>query len=62
LTVACEGRHVQGIISTYGAAMAQELVALFDSQGRLELAVVQGNAARELGVGPGAEVRIDTGS
>lgn len=58
LRVACAGRHIQGIISTYGAAMPQELVALFDSQGRLELAIVQGSAARGLGIGPGAPVSV----
>ena len=40
-------------------SMPQELVALFDSQGRLELAIVQGNAARALGAKAGTPVSIE---
>jgi S-adenosyl-L-methionine hydrolase (adenosine-forming) len=48
LAVDCGGRHIRGLVSTYGAAMAGEIIALFDSQGRLEIAKVGGSAAREL--------------
>ncbi|HEX5106235.1 MAG TPA: SAM-dependent chlorinase/fluorinase [Pirellulaceae bacterium] len=58
LAIECAGRTIRGLVPTYAAAMPQELVALFDSQGRLELAVVQGNAARELEVEPGAAVTV----
>jgi len=58
VSIQCAGRTVHGILPTYGAAAIGELVALFDSQGRLEIAVVGGNAARELGVGVEADVRI----
>jgi S-adenosylmethionine hydrolase len=58
LVVSCAGRTIRGLVPTYAAAMPQELVALFDSQGRLELAVVHGNAARELHVEPGATVTV----
>jgi S-adenosylmethionine hydrolase len=59
LSVVCGDRKVSQIISTYAAAMPQELVALFDSQGRLEVAIVQGNAAKALAVGPGAPVAVE---
>jgi S-adenosylmethionine hydrolase len=59
LVVTCAGRTIRGLVPTYAAAMPQELIALFDSQGRLELAVVQGSAARELGLGAGAPVTIE---
>jgi S-adenosylmethionine hydrolase len=58
LTVTCCDRTIRGIVPTYSSALPQELVALFDSQGRLELAVVQGSAARELAIGPGAGVVV----
>lgn len=48
LVVDCGGRKIRGIVPTYGAALNGEFVALFDSQGRLEVAVVGGSAAREL--------------
>jgi S-adenosyl-L-methionine hydrolase (adenosine-forming) len=58
LVITCGGRTIRGLVPTYAAAMPQELVALFDSQGRLELAIVQGNAARELGTEVGAPITI----
>jgi S-adenosylmethionine hydrolase len=58
LVITCAGRTIRGLVPTYAAAMPQELVALFDSQGRLELAIVQGNAARELGAEVGAPITI----
>ena len=48
LVVDCGGRQIRGIVPTYGAALSGEFVALFDSQGRLEVAKVGGNAAQEL--------------
>jgi S-adenosyl-L-methionine hydrolase (adenosine-forming) len=48
LTVDCGGQQIQGLVPTYAAAMTGEIVALFDSQSRLEIAKVGGNAAREL--------------
>lgn len=58
LTIECGGREVAGIVPTYGAALAGELIALFDSQGRLEIALVNGNAAASLGVRPGERVTV----
>ena len=46
LVIDCGGHAIRGIVPMYGAAMAGELVALFDSQGRLEIAKVGGNAVR----------------
>jgi len=53
LLVECDGQVVEGIVPTYGAASSGELVALFDSQDRLEIAKVGGSAARTLQVVPG---------
>jgi S-adenosylmethionine hydrolase len=61
LAIRCAGRETKGLVPTYGSAMPGELVAMFDSQGRLEIAVCQGSAARELAAGEGAEVLV-TGS
>jgi len=58
LTVECQGRTIHGLIPIYGAAMPGEVVALFDSQGRLEIAVAGGNAARALAATAGAIVRV----
>ncbi len=58
LTVRCAGREIHGLAPTYGAAPPGEVVALFDSQGRLEIAVCQGSAARDLAVAEGAEVSV----
>lgn len=58
LTVECQQRTIHGLIPTYGAALAGELVALFDSQGRLEIAQAGGSAARELGIAAGTRVHV----
>jgi len=48
VTVECGGREIAGIVPTYGSALPGELLALLDSQGRLEIAVAHGSAARTL--------------
>ncbi|MCI0359950.1 MAG: SAM-dependent chlorinase/fluorinase [Planctomycetaceae bacterium] len=58
LTIECAGRAIRGVIPAYGAAMPGELVALFDSQGRLEIAVTSGHAAGELAAGAGQAVLV----
>jgi S-adenosylmethionine hydrolase len=58
LTFRCAGREIHGLSPTYGAVDSGALLALFDSQGRLEIAVCRGNAARELAADVGAEVLI----
>ncbi|WP_254507578.1 SAM hydrolase/SAM-dependent halogenase family protein [Anatilimnocola floriformis] len=52
------GREITGLQTTYGQRGAGELIALGDSQGRLEIAVVNGNAAAQLGVEAGDSVQI----
>ena len=61
LSISCGGRLVSGMVTTYANAAPGKLVALFDSQDRLEVAIVQGNAARELAIAPGAPVRVMRG-
>lgn len=46
------------VVRSYGAAAAGELVVLLGSQGRLELAQVNGSAARTLAIGLGEKVKI----
>jgi len=58
LVVECGGRTIHGIVATYGAALPGELAALIDSQNRLEMAVVNGHAARTLHAAPGEPVLV----
>jgi S-adenosylmethionine hydrolase len=58
LAVRCGGRQIRGIVHAYGAALSGEVVALVDSQGRLEIAVVESSAAKELGIAPGEQVVV----
>lgn len=58
VVVDCGGTQIRGIVATYGAAMSGEMVALFDSQGRLEIAKVNGSAAKEMQVGVGEAVVV----
>ena len=58
LVIDCAGRTIRGIVPTYAVGTPGALVALFDSQGRLEIAVVQGNAARELSAAAGSRVTV----
>jgi S-adenosylmethionine hydrolase len=59
LVITCGGQTIRGVMPTYASALPREVVALFDSQGRLELAIVHGHAARELAIGAGAPVTIE---
>ncbi|MCK6444829.1 MAG: SAM-dependent chlorinase/fluorinase [Planctomycetes bacterium] len=47
------------LLATYSDARAGELLALVDSFGCVEIAVVQGSAARRLALSPGAKVRFE---
>jgi S-adenosylmethionine hydrolase len=58
LTVDCGGLAIRGIVPTYGAAMSNEVIALFDSQGRLEIAKVGGNVSLDLGFNRGEKVVV----
>jgi S-adenosylmethionine hydrolase len=60
LVTDCAGRRIFGIGSTYGSARPGELVAIFDSQDRLEIAFVSGSAASELRATTGVAVTIST--
>lgn len=51
-----QGRPVGGLIRTYGDRPSGSVVALVGSTGRVEIAVVDGDAAKALGLGRGASV------
>ena len=55
--VECGGHEVAGLVKTYAELPAGTPAALFGSGGKLELAIVNGHAARSLGLAVGAEVR-----
>jgi S-adenosylmethionine hydrolase len=57
-TVACGGREIRGISRVYADHSPGELIALVGSTGLLEVAVVNGSAARELNVGRDAEIQL----
>jgi len=58
IEVSCRERSIPGISRTYGERASGELVALFDSQDRLELAVVNGSAAAILTHDLGTEIVV----
>jgi S-adenosylmethionine hydrolase len=58
VVVRCAGHEVRGLVRAYGERPAGTLVALSDSAGRLELAVVNGSAAQRTGAGIGATVEV----
>lgn len=57
-TVEVAGMRMVGLNTTYAERTAGECLALFGSGGRLEIAVARGDAAKILGVGVGAGVRV----
>jgi S-adenosyl-L-methionine hydrolase (adenosine-forming) len=60
--VCIAGKRVARRVRTYGDAEPGALVALIGSSGRLEVAVVQGSAAAQLGIGVGATIEVTTGA
>ncbi len=52
------GAEVSGIANSYGERPPGEIVAVIDSEGFVELAVVNGNAAQKLGAKVGDEVEV----
>ena len=48
ITVSVKGREISSIVESYGWQKKGNLVALVDSEGYIEIAVVNGSAAREL--------------
>jgi S-adenosylmethionine hydrolase len=61
LRVACQEWNASGIRRTYSEDRPGETIALFDSQGRLEIAVVQESAARLIGAELGTSVVVSRG-
>ena len=57
-TVELVGLKLRGIRKTYGEVNKGGILALVDSNGYLEIAMNQGNAAETLGIEPGAEVTL----
>ncbi|QDU27422.1 Adenosyl-chloride synthase [Anatilimnocola aggregata] len=55
-------RRISGLQTTYGKQAPGELISLVDSQGRLEIAQVNGNAANALAVQVGDWVRVRRGT
>jgi hypothetical protein len=52
------GIRIHGLKRTFGDGQPGELVALFDSEGKLSICVVNGSAAARLGVQVGAQVEV----
>ncbi|MDY7078889.1 MAG: SAM-dependent chlorinase/fluorinase [Chloroflexota bacterium] len=57
-TVVVGGREIAGVRPTYAGVEPGEILALVGSRGHLEIAVREGNAARQLGLCPGEAVRL----
>jgi S-adenosylmethionine hydrolase len=58
LRVLIAGREIHGLVKTFGDRGRGELIALIDSDNSLALAIVNGNAAHELGVNFGDPVEV----
>ncbi len=57
-TVEIAGERIASLSRTYGEHPADALIALIGSNGWLEIAVVNGDAAQQLSAGPGTPVRL----
>jgi len=58
LTVSINGIEINGMVNTFGEQPVGELIALLGSTGNLGIAVVNGNAATNLGVKIGDEIIV----
>jgi S-adenosyl-L-methionine hydrolase (adenosine-forming) len=58
MIVRIAGREIHGLVKTFGDRPAGELVALIDSDNSLAIAIVLGDAARELGIEVGTPVEV----
>jgi S-adenosylmethionine hydrolase len=58
LHVRVAAHEIDGLAASYGHRTAGDLVALVDSEGYIEVAVVNGNAARVLNAKPGDSVEV----
>jgi S-adenosylmethionine hydrolase len=56
--IAIGGQTIEGIGRTYGERPHGTIVALIGSSGYLEIATINGNAAKSLGIGAGAPVDL----
>jgi len=59
ITVTIGGQRISGLARTYGERTPGELVALINSLGYVEIAIVNGNAAQQMGLGVGTPVVIN---
>ena len=53
------GHTIQGLVETYGHKKTNEMVAVVDSEGFIEIAVVNGSAAKLLGLKVGDVLDVD---
>ena len=58
VVIRLRGRQVDGIVESYGYCQSGDLIALVDSEGYLEVAVVNGNAASLLDAKMGDDVHV----
>lgn len=58
MSVEFAGGTIPHPVANYSAGLEGETIALFDSQNRLEIAVVGGSAARKHGIAAGEHVRV----
>jgi len=56
--IAVVGQEIAGVCRTYADVEPDQVVALVGSEGHLEIAVREGNAARRLGLQPGERVIV----
>jgi S-adenosylmethionine hydrolase len=61
VTVQAGGRVIQGLAGTYGEAPPGAIVSIFDSDGFLEVAVVNGSAAQDLPATRGDSIVVRLG-
>jgi len=59
LTVHIAGRHLDGLVNTFGDRPPGTLIALYGTSDDLVISVVNGNAAQSLGVGIGEYVEVE---
>jgi S-adenosylmethionine hydrolase len=52
------GHEVRGLVATYGLKQPGELVALVDSEDFVEIAIVNGSAAKTFGIQVGEVVEV----
>jgi hypothetical protein len=52
------GRRIEGLVRTFGQGQPGQLVALFDSSGKLSICVVNGDAAAALGARVGDPIDV----